>query len=110
MEGSTDPYGTNLKTPGPGPGGTASPGGASGGSVLHAGIDMVAVPSYAVYYGSHELARGSNSVGEEFGLPGEAISHLGALSLVERQALGLAGDAAVDAPKNQALWPRAGLR
>lgn len=72
-----------------------------GEGVLHAGIDVLAVPPYAVYYGSHDLARGINSLGEQFGLPGEVISHLGALSLVELQALGLAGDAAIDVLKNQ---------
>jgi RHS repeat-associated protein len=72
-----------------------------GEGVLHAGINVVAVGPYAVYYGGHELARGINQLGEEFGLPGEVIAHLNSLSLVQLQALGLAGDAAIDALKNQ---------
>jgi RHS repeat-associated protein len=72
-----------------------------GEGVLRAGIDVVAVGPYAVYYGSHELARGINQLGERFGLPGEVIAHLNSLSLVQLQALGLASDAAIDALKNQ---------
>jgi RHS repeat-associated protein len=72
-----------------------------GEGVLRAGIDVVAVGPYAVYYGSHELARGINQIGEQFGLPGEVIAHLNSLSLVQLQALGLASDAAIDALKNQ---------
>jgi len=68
---------------------------------LKAGIDVVAVGPYALYYGSHELARGINALGKQFGLPGEVIAHLDSLSLVQLQALGLAGDAAIDALKNQ---------
>ncbi len=72
-----------------------------GEGVLHAGVDVVAVGPYSLYYGSHELARGINYVGEQFGLPGEVISHLEALPLVQLQALGLTDDAAIDALKNQ---------
>jgi RHS repeat-associated protein len=68
---------------------------------LKAGVDVVAVGPYAVYYGSHELARGINALGKQFGLPGEVIAHLDSLSLAQLQALGLAGDAAIDALKNQ---------
>ncbi len=69
--------------------------------VLHAGINVVAVGPYAVYYGSYEVARGINSLGKEFGLPGEVVAHLANLPLAELQALDLAGDAAIDALKNQ---------
>jgi hypothetical protein len=62
---------------------------------------VVAVGPYAVYYGSYEVARGINSLGKEFGLPGEVVAHLANLPLAELQALGLAGDAAIDALKNQ---------
>jgi RHS repeat-associated protein len=72
-----------------------------GEGALHAGIDVVAVWPYSVYYGSYELARGINDLGAQFGLSGEVISHLAALPLVQLQALGLAGDAAIDALKNQ---------
>jgi RHS repeat-associated protein len=72
-----------------------------GEEALHAGLDVVAVGPYAVYYGSYELARGINDLGEKFGLPGEVIAHLDSLSLAQLQALGLAVDAAVDALKNQ---------
>jgi hypothetical protein len=72
-----------------------------GEGVAHAGIDVVAVVPYGVYYGAHEAARGMNQLGEQFGLPGEVVSHLASLSLVELQAVGLAGDAAIDVVKNQ---------
>jgi RHS repeat-associated protein len=48
---------------------------------LHVMLDVAAVGPYAVYYGSYELARGINSLGKEFGLPGEVVSHLAALPL-----------------------------
>jgi RHS repeat-associated protein len=72
----------------------------AGETLLHAGLDVAAVPPYAVYYGSYELARGINSLGKEFGLPGEVISHLESLPLAQLQALGLAGDVIIDALKN----------
>jgi RHS repeat-associated protein len=67
-----------------------------GETLLHAGLDVAAVPPYAIYYGSYELARGINSLGREFGLPGEVASHLAALPLTELEALGLSGDALLD--------------
>jgi RHS repeat-associated protein len=67
--------------------------------IVHVGLDLVAVPPYAIYYGSHELARGINYLGKQFGLPGEVIAHLESLPLAQLQALGLAGDASIDALK-----------
>jgi hypothetical protein len=63
-----------------------------GEGIVHAGLDLAAVPPYAVYYGSHELARGINYLGEQFGLPGEVVSHMAALPLAQLEALGLTGD------------------
>jgi RHS repeat-associated protein len=68
----------------------------AGETLIHAGLDVAAVPPYAVYYGSYEMARGINSLGKEFGLPGEVASHLAALPLTELEALGLSGDALID--------------
>ena len=67
-----------------------------GETVVHGVLDVAAVPPYAVYYGSYELARGINSEGEEFGLPGEVIAHLESLPLAQLQALGLSGDVLLD--------------
>jgi len=67
-----------------------------GEALLHAGLDIAAVPPYAIYYGSYELAHGINSEGEQFGLPGEVISHLESLPLAQLQALGLSGDVLLD--------------
>ncbi len=75
----------------------------AGETLLHAGLDIAAVPPYAVYYGSYELAHGINSLGKEFGLPGEVVSHLAALPLSQLEALGLSGDVAIDALKNLIL-------
>lgn len=75
----------------------------AGETVLHAGLDVAAVPPYAVYYGSYELARGINGLGEEFGSPGEVVSHMANLPLAGLQGLGLAGDAAIDEAKNLTL-------
>ncbi len=61
---------------------------------------MAAVGPYALYYGSYELARGINDLGEQFGVPGEVVSHLAALPFAELEALGLTGDVALDALKN----------
>jgi RHS repeat-associated protein len=72
-----------------------------GGKILKAGVDVVAVGPYALYYGSYELARGINAAGQQLGLPGEVVARLTTLPLVELQALGLTGDAAIDALKNQ---------
>ncbi len=72
-----------------------------GEGALRAGIDVVAVGPYAVYYGSYELASGIKDLGAKFGLPGEVIAHLDSLSLAQFQALGLAGDAAIDVLKNE---------
>jgi RHS repeat-associated protein len=69
-------------------------------TVVHAGLNVAAVGPYALYYGSYELARGINSLGKQFGLPGEVISHLESLSLAQLQALGLAEDAGIDALKS----------
>jgi hypothetical protein len=44
----------------------------------------------------YELAHGINFLGKEFGLPGEAASHLAALPLSQLEALGLSGDALLD--------------
>ncbi len=75
----------------------------AGETVLHVGLDVAAVPPYAVYYGSYEVARGINGLGEEFGLPGEVVSHMANLPLAALQGLGLAGDAAIDEAKNLTL-------
>jgi RHS repeat-associated protein len=73
----------------------------SGGeTVVHGALDVAAVGPYALYYGSYELARGVNYLGEQFGLPGEVVSHLAALPLAQLEALGLTGDVAIDALKN----------
>jgi RHS repeat-associated protein len=66
-------------------------------------LDVLAVGPYAVYTGSYELARGINYLGEQFGLPGEVVSHLAALPLAKLEALGLAGDVGIDALKNLIL-------
>jgi RHS repeat-associated protein len=71
--------------------------------VAHVVLDVAAVGPYALYYGSYQLARGINDLGAHFGLPGELVSHLGALSLVELQALGLEGDVTIDALKKLIL-------
>lgn len=68
----------------------------AGETLLHTGLDVAAVPPYTVYYGSYELARGINSLGKEFGLPGEMASHFAALPLSQLEALGLSGDALID--------------
>jgi RHS repeat-associated protein len=68
----------------------------AGETLLHAGLDAAALPPYAVYYGSYKVAHGINSLGKEFGLPGEVASHLAALPLSELEALGLSEDALID--------------
>jgi RHS repeat-associated protein len=75
----------------------------AGEAVVHAGLDVAALPPYAVYYGSYELAHGINSLGKEFGLPGEVVSHLAALPLTVLEALGLSGDALIDLIKSQTV-------
>ena len=72
-------------------------------TVVHGALDVAAVGPYAVYYGSYELARGINHLDEQFGLPGEVVSHLAALPLAQLEALGLTGDVAIDALKNLIL-------
>jgi RHS repeat-associated protein len=69
-------------------------------TVIHGALDVVAVVPYSVYYGSYELAHGINGLGEDYGLPGEVVSHLASLPLAALQGLGLAGDAAIDELKH----------
>jgi RHS repeat-associated protein len=64
--------------------------------VVHAGLDVVAVPPYALYYGSYNTAKGINWVGSHFGTPGRFVSHVFALPLVFPEAYGLTGDVAID--------------
>ena len=78
-------------------------------TVVHGALDVAAVGPYAVYYGSYELARGINHLGDQFGLPGEVVSHLAALPLAQLEALGLTGDVAIDALKNSDPRPRVDL-
>lgn len=65
-----------------------------GKGALHVGLDLAAVPPYALYYGSYYTAKGINWVGDQTGLSG--LSHVVALPLTVPQALGLGGDAAID--------------
>jgi RHS repeat-associated protein len=63
---------------------------------LHIGLDIAAVPPYALYYSSYYAARGINSLGSHFGSPGRITSHALALPLTSLEATGLAGDVVID--------------
>jgi hypothetical protein len=67
-----------------------------GSKALHAGLDLAAVPPYAVYYASYQAAREINSLGSNLGVPGEVASHIAAAPLVPDEAFGLATDALLD--------------
>jgi len=65
-------------------------------TAFHAALDLAAVPPYARYYVANKLARAINSVGEEFGVPGEVVAHALNLPLAITQAQGLSEDALID--------------
>ncbi len=67
-----------------------------GKTALHVGLDLAAVPPYAIYYASYQGARAINSLGSELGPPGEVASHLLAGLLVPSQVAGLGTDALLD--------------
>jgi RHS repeat-associated protein len=73
------------------------------GDMVHAGLDVAAVPPYLLYYVSNQRAAGLNSVGSQLGAPGSAVSHVLALPLVVPQALGLGTDAGIDWIKGQTV-------
>jgi RHS repeat-associated protein len=67
-----------------------------GATVLHAGLDVAAIPPYVLYYGSYQAAHAINTVGSQLGAPGEVVSHVLAAPLAIGEALGLAGDVGID--------------
>jgi RHS repeat-associated protein len=77
-----------------------------GGKVIHAGLDLAAVVPYGVYYASYYAAKGINEVGcsSTFG-PVEpvtcAMSHGVTAPLAVPEAIGLAGDVAIDELKGE---------
>jgi RHS repeat-associated protein len=79
-----------------------------GGKVTHAGLDLAAVVPYGVYYASYYASKGINEVGcsSTFG-PVEpvtcAMSHGVAAPLVIPEAIGLAGDVAIDELKGELI-------
>ena len=69
----------------------------------HGFLDLVAVPPYALYYGSYEAARGINSLGSHLGAPGRVIAHTINGPLVVTQGAGLAADAGIDYVKGHTV-------
>ncbi len=65
-------------------------------TAAHVSLNFFAVPPYALYYFSHQAAKGINSAGSYFGVPGEIASHIAGVPLVPAQVSGLAGDAGID--------------
>jgi len=81
-----------------------------GEGLVHKALDVVAVPVYALYYGSYKVGQSLNKVGCSLGAVGCAVSHVVVavsptpvfgLPLPALELLGLSGDAALDLIKNQ---------
>jgi hypothetical protein len=77
---------------------------------VHKALDVVAVPVYALYYGSYRAGKAINDVGCSLGTVGCVISHavvavtptpVFGLPIPVLEATGLAGDAALDWIKNK---------
>ena len=86
---ASDPTGLWLGTPLPSPGEVAE-------TVAHAALDLAAVPPYAKYFAANKLANAIESVGNQFGVPGQVIAHGLNIPLALAQAEGLCEDALID--------------
>jgi hypothetical protein len=64
--------------------------------VAHAALDLAAVPPYAKYFAANKLANAIESVGNQFGVPGQVIAHGLNIPLALAQAEGLCEDALID--------------
>lgn len=86
---ASDPTGLWLGTPLPSPGEVVE-------TVAHAALDLAAVPPYAKYFAANKLANAIESVGNQFGVPGQVIAHGLNIPLALAQAEGLCEDALID--------------
>ena len=59
-------------------------------------LDLAAVPPYAKYFAANKLANAIESVGNQFGVPGQVIAHGLNIPLALAQAEGLCEDALID--------------
>lgn len=74
-----------------------------GSAVAHATLDAGAVPPYLMYYAAYSAATKINSLGDNFGTPGQVAAHILNAPLVPIEIAGLTGDAAIDWIKNSTV-------
>jgi RHS repeat-associated protein len=69
-----------------------------GEGLVHAVLDIVAVPPYAAYYGAYEVGKAINKVGCSLGSAGCVVSHalVAETPIPELESIGLTGDVAID--------------
>jgi RHS repeat-associated protein len=65
-------------------------------TVVHIGLDLLAVPPYVMYDASYHVMKWINDFGDQHGVLGTVVSRVISVFFLPTEALGLGGDIAID--------------